>query len=109
MDFVYDTCAGHAELVEPSDFEEFGNRYVGWGKKGRHIHKNGNYWVAYGSSRLHKVTGEDVDYDLATAYKKNCTLGRVRFSDTKGELVPKYPELIDLRITNKCKHFSLFI
>lgn len=104
MDFVYDTCAGHAELVEPSDFEEFGNRYVGWGKKGRHIHKNGNYWVAYGSSRLHKVTGEDVDYDLATAYKKNCTLGRVRFSDTKGELVPKYPELIDLRITNKCNH-----
>ena len=104
LDFVYDTCEGHAELVEPHDFEDFGDRYVGWGNKGKHIHKNGNYWVAYGSSRLRKVTGEDRDYDFMTAYKKHSTLGRVRFSTTKGELIPKYPELIDLRITNKCNH-----
>ena len=42
--------------------------------------KNGNYWVGYG---FH---------------------GKLRFSTTKGECIPEYPELIDLRITNKCEH-----
>lgn len=42
--------------------------------------KNGNYWIGYGWN------------------------GKLRFKTEKGECVPEYPELVDLRITNKCQH-----
>ena len=102
MDFVYDTIAGHDEVVMPDDYRTANMDYASRRDKTSSIHRNGNYWVGFGSSHLHKVIKDD-DYD-SDGYKRNCTLGRVRFSSTNGPLVPKYPELIDLRITNKCNH-----
>ena len=46
--------------------------------------KNGNYWVGYGRS------------------------GKLRFKTEKGDCIPSYPELIDLKITNKCEHGCQF-
>lgn len=51
------------------------------GKISGSLIKNGNYWVGYGY------------------------LGKIRFSSYKSEeCIPEYPELIDLKITNKCNH-----
>ena len=47
--------------------------------KGRSVVKNGNYWVGYG-------------YD-----------GKIRFKTEKGDCIPSYPELLDLRVTNNCQ------
>ena len=44
------------------------------------IYKNGNYWVAYNYS------------------------GRIRLKFDGGECIPEFPELIDLKITDKCLH-----
>lgn len=52
--------------------------------KSKSIVKNGNYWVGYGWS------------------------GKVRFKTEKGDCIPSYPELIDLKITNKCEHGCQF-
>jgi hypothetical protein len=48
------------------------------------IVKNGNYWVGYG-------------YD-----------GKIRFKTEKGDCIPSYPELCDIRITNKCNNGCKF-
>ena len=48
------------------------------------IVKNGNYWVGYGWS------------------------GKLRFKTEKGDCIPSYPELIDLKITNMCEHGCQF-
>ena len=52
--------------------------------KSKSIVKNGNYWVGYGWS------------------------GKLRFKTEKGDCIPSYPELIDLKITNKCEHGCQF-
>lgn len=44
------------------------------------VYKNGNYYIGYG-------------YD-----------GKIRFSVSNEPCIPDYPELIDLKITNKCDH-----
>lgn len=46
--------------------------------------KNGNYWVGM------KAWGRKGD--------------RIRFTQKNEECIPQYPELIDLKITNKCNH-----
>ena len=107
MDFVYDTTENHEDVVEPSDFTAFGVRYTSYDNLRHYIHRNGNYWVAFGTTRLARVPqtpDDDEYYDRSTAYKRHCSVGRTRFSTTKGNLLPEYPELIDLRITNKCNH-----
>ena len=53
---------------------------IGIGSLQKGIVKNGNYWIGYG-------------WD-----------GKIRFKTEKGDCVPSYPELVDLRITNKCQH-----
>lgn len=103
MDFVYDTTDGHDEVVMPVDYRTANHDYLRRGNANSAVHKNGNYWVGYGSSHLHRVVKLEDHYDFEN-YKRNCTLGRVRFTSTKGPLVPEYPELIDLRLTNKCNH-----
>lgn len=52
--------------------------------KSKSIIKNGNYWVGYG------------------------WFGKLRFKTEKGDCIPSYPELIDLKITNKCEHRCRF-
>ena len=50
------------------------------------ITKNGNYWVGY-----------------------NNFIGKIRFSfNEDNKLIPEYPELIDLKITDKCEHGCKF-
>lgn len=56
------------------------------------VQKNGNYWVVF--------TKQNICTD------KKIT-GRFRFSSNK-ELLPLYPELIDLKLTNKCSHACPF-
>lgn len=73
-DFVYDTCEGHTKLPNAEEVS-----YNHRNDKVQGVFKNGNYWVGYG-------------YD-----------GRIRYSVTKDECIPEYPELIDLRITNRCQ------
>lgn len=80
-DFVFDTKENHTELPIP-EWVEFNSD-----KKG-HIVKNGNYWVGYGYGT------EDN--------------GKLRFTTSKHNCVPEYPELIDLKITNKCNHNCKF-
>ena len=48
--------------------------------------KNGNYWVG-----VNHWNGN-----------------RIRFNTTSDECIPEYPELIDLKITNKCNHGCKF-
>lgn len=50
------------------------------------VYKNGNYYVGYG------YMGR----------------GRIRFSTSKEDCIPTYPELIDLKITNKCNNGCKF-
>lgn len=52
--------------------------------KGRSVVKNGNYWVGYGYH------------------------GKIRFKTEKGDCIPSYPELCDIRITNKCNNGCKF-
>jgi len=73
LDFVYDTIEGHKELPTPG--EVYGSR----GFKNGVVIKNGNYWVGYGLD------------------------GKIRFTTKNEECIPSYPELVDLRITNKCQ------
>jgi MoaA/NifB/PqqE/SkfB family radical SAM enzyme len=91
MDFFYDTVKGHVTAPMPSSIEYNNNKVV----------KNGNYWVAFGHT----------DDELVTNYHhpmKNSFRGRLRFSTSKDDPIPEFPELIDLRITNKCQHGCKF-
>ena len=71
------------------------------------VTKNGNYWVGYGDSRDYvriKDENDDDSYDPDRRPIKNSFCGKIRFATSKGEIVPDYPELIDLKITNACEH-----
>ena len=84
-DFVYDKIDGHVECPDPEMIDY---------KNGRLVSKNGNYWVGYGHSYL---------LDNKNPIK-NSFCGKIRFATTKDDIVPEYPELIDLKITNACDH-----
>lgn len=101
-DFVYDTIEGHVECPDPDMIEYSSNSFQNMG-----VTKNGNYWVGYGDSRdyVHiKDKNEDDKYDPDRRPIKNSFCGKIRFATSNGEIVPEYPELIDLKITNACEH-----
>lgn len=83
QDFVYNTIGEHLKEPDPSDYLIQGG-----------IIPNGNYWLAYGKMRDNQV--------------KYPAFGRLRFSVSKDDPIPEYPELIDLRITNRCDHGCSF-
>lgn len=97
QEFVYDTIADHdkAPITYYVDDITCGSA----GKKNS-ITKNGNYYVAYGeTAETRNDKGERGRFPY-----RYCSGGRLRFMTEDGEPVPEYPELIDLRITNKCEH-----
>ena len=98
-EFVYDTTNGHVKCSEPEDVEYFG-KYKNLG-----VTKNGNYWVGYGDTDdrvvVHDGDTEDDEYYDPT---KHAFCGRIRYMTEQGEPIPEFPELIDIRITNKCDH-----
>lgn len=75
LDFVYDTVEGHETLPEPDDVITYS---LFDKKRPKSVFKNGNYWIGYGYN------------------------GKIRFKTDNKECIPSYPELVDLRITNKC-------
>lgn len=81
LNFVYDTIEGHRTVFDESNITNFNRDW--FPERKVLLSKNGNYWTAYGREPFH---------------------GRIRISTSKEELVPQFPELIDLRITNKCNH-----
>ena len=87
QDFVYDTIEGHDQAPDGGDIYKWGNIAH---EKNVPI-KNGNYYVAYGDRWMEEKF-------------KYASGGRLRFMIEDGAPVPQYPELIDLRITNKCEH-----
>ena len=105
-DFVYDTTKGHIECPQPSMVDGLGTKFK---KKG--VTKNGNYWVGYGytGERIVVRDGREPEDKYSNKQIKNSFGGRLRFATEKGiDLVPEYPELIDLKITNKCNHGCKF-
>ena len=52
----------------------------------RDVYKNGNYWLGF-----NMLSG-----------------GRLRFMTSPGDCVPEYPELVDLKITNRCQNNCQF-
>ena len=82
-DFFYETVKGHTELDIPYEY----------GRNKNIILKNGNYWVVYNQ---HNINIESGTYT-----------GKLRIS-SDDELLPEYPELIDLKLTNKCEHACPF-
>lgn len=96
-DFFYDKTDDHEELIDPYKFKiGYGKTNWDYNKKQRYeIFKNGNYWIGFSTTfLLHKE-------DYLERHNK-CFGNRVRFSSHNEKLIPKYPELIDLKITNKC-------
>ena len=101
-EFVYETESGHEQMTNSDQY----GRYSKFG-----MWKNGNYWVGFGSTDDHIVVRdddacEDNEYINPT---RHCFGGKIRFTTNKDvSLVPEYPELIDLRITNQCDHGCKF-
>lgn len=98
QDFVYDTIKGHEKLPKASDIWDWDYPY-----KKNGIQKNGNYYVAYGDTNMQCFSDGSEKKE-----EKNCSGGRIRFMTEDSEPIPEYPELIDLRITNKCDHGCKF-
>ena len=101
--WVFDVADGHLHYPEPDDWI-FADKVD---YEDNCITKNGNYYVAFGymnRPHLNKEKDEDSGYD--TRYTER---GRVRFM-TYGneEPVPEFPELVDLKITNKCSNGCKF-
>ena len=96
-DFVYDTIEGHVECPAPYMINYGSNSFQNMGAT-----KNGNYWVGYGDSRDYVKIKDKDDEEHNTI--KNSFCGKIRFATSNGEIVPEYPELIDLKITNACEH-----
>lgn len=97
-DFVYDMRNGHLDLPVSGDVWDWDYPY-----KKNGITRNGNYYVAYGETYEGKnEDGEPYPEML------NSTGGRLRFMTEDTDPVPEYPELIDLRITNRCDHGCKF-
>lgn len=92
-DFFYDVVKGHVTAPMPSSIDYNRKKAV----------KNGNYWVAFGH------TDDEICNNYHNTHPmKNSFRGRLRFSTSKDDPIPEFPELIDLRITNKCQHGCKF-
>lgn len=106
QDFVYDTIAGHEKAPMAGNVYDWGN--LAGRKNG--ITKNGNYYVAFGDT-LEKHYGKNEesedDEDEIDGFRYSSG-SRLRFMTEDGDPIPEYPELIDLRITNKCDHGCKF-
>lgn len=86
-DFYYDTTRDHQEyLTTPY-------RYYRKGELSPIIQKNGTYWFSLASNKS--------KYDLDV---QNNLYSKIRFSLEDHPVIPEYPELIDLKLTNKCNH-----
>ena len=99
QDFYYDTVAGHQEapLYEDIMYDAY------YGRKENELIKNGNYYVAFGKGC--EISHYEDESGLPDVPKhKYASAGRLRFMVEDGEPTPEFPELIDLRITNKCEH-----
>ena len=97
-DFVYETIENH-DLCPDPDMVEYGSKYSRFG-----VAKNGNYWVGYGDTRdyVRKKSDDCDDSDRDCIRDSFC--GRIRFATSQDPIVPEYPELIDLKITDACDH-----
>jgi MoaA/NifB/PqqE/SkfB family radical SAM enzyme len=97
-DFVYETIENH-DLCPDPDMVEYGSKYSRFG-----VAKNGNYWVGYGDTRdyVRKKSDDCDDSDRDCIRDSFC--GRIRFATSPDPIVPEYPELIDLKITDACDH-----
>ena len=98
MDFVYDTIRGKEEIPLGGDVYDWDYPF-----KKNDITRNGNYYVAYGN--CYQGTSEDESERIPP---HNCSGGRLRFMIEDSDPIPEYPELIDLRITNRCDHGCKF-
>lgn len=100
--WVFDVAEGHLHLPEPNDMI-FSN-VLDYDENS--ITKNGNYYVAFGYMNYPHLNKEKDEEEEETRYTER---GRVRFM-TYGneEPVPEFPELVDLKITNKCSNGCKF-
>lgn len=94
-DWVYDKEDGHVHYPTPedvcSDRLDFHDNY---------ITKNGNYYMAFGHMNYPDEDCEKI------RYTEN---GRIRFMTYANENpIPEMPELVDLKITNKCSNGCKF-
>lgn len=88
MDFVYDTTGGHTEVVTPDSVH---------GDMSKYTYKNGNYYVAFSwDYKKGKYPMEQMD--------SNWYRGKIRFNFDGAGPIPERPELVDLKITNKCSN-----
>ncbi len=98
-DFVYDKCENHVECPDPDSISYGKYHSVAPG-----VNKNGNYWFGYGDT-YDSFNKSEAGYNPI----KNSSFGRIRFATRNDQpLVPEYPELIDLKITNKCGNMCKF-
>ena len=96
MNFVYDTIRDHVLCPEP-DMVRYGSRSSHYG-----VTKNGNYWIGYGDTNDEIITSDDEREWYDNKPIKDSFCGRIRFATSTDEIVPEFPELIDLKITDKC-------
>lgn len=102
QDFVYDTIEGHDKCPDPDGIDLFG-KYKNMG-----VTKNGNYWVGYGDTN-DRIVVKDNDNDNGYYNPtRHCFGGRMRYMTEEGEPVPEFPELIDIKVTNKCNRGCAF-
>lgn len=101
-DFVYDILRDHVQCPDP-DMVRYGSRSKNFG-----VTKNGNYWVGYGDTN-DRVVVECVDDGYVDNQQiKDSFCGKIRFATSSDPIVPEYPELIDLKLTNMCNHGCKF-
>lgn len=101
--WVFEVAEGHLHYPKPNEliFPYNGTTY-----EENCITKNGNYYVAFGNINYPHLVKESDEDDEDTRYTER---GRIRFM-TYGneEPIPEMPELIDLKITNKCANGCKF-
>lgn len=94
-DFVYGFLEDHEKVAEPEDIKHASYYRSKKDSMKYGVKKNGNYYAAY----------SEFKWGTAARY---CGNGRLRFCTENVAPVPEYPELIDLRITNKCNNGCKF-
>ncbi len=108
LDFVYDIT--HARQEYPIAEDATFNFDIPKDKSC--VYKNGNYYVALGDcdSVARAYYNEDTERRGEDRLPfRHCEGGRLRFSIVENEeIIPEYPELIDLSVTNKCDHGCKF-